>query len=50
MAADALIASKMNLSPKGTQPKMRDGWYINEHGERCVQFMIFLNNHKLKGQ
>ncbi|CAB4473945.1 unnamed protein product [Rhizophagus irregularis] len=25
MAADALIASKMNLSPGGAQPKMRDG-------------------------
>jgi hypothetical protein len=50
MAADALIASKMNLSPGGAQPKMRDGWYINKHGERCAQSMIFPNNHKLKGQ
>ncbi|CAG8742302.1 301_t:CDS:2, partial [Rhizophagus irregularis] len=50
MAADALIASKMNLSPGGAQPKMRDGWYINEHDERCAQSMIFPNNHKLKGQ
>ncbi|CAB4395574.1 unnamed protein product [Rhizophagus irregularis] len=50
MAADAFIASKINLSPGGAQPKMCDGWYINEHGERCAQSMIFLNNHKLKGQ
>ncbi|PKC07749.1 hypothetical protein RhiirA5_479009 [Rhizophagus irregularis] len=40
----------MNLSPGGAQPKMRDGWYINEHDERCAQSMIFPNNHKLKGQ
>ncbi|RGB43834.1 hypothetical protein C1646_616660, partial [Rhizophagus diaphanus] len=49
MTADAFIASKMNLSPEKAQPKIRNGWYINEHGERCIQSMIFLNNHKLKG-
>ncbi|CAB5357696.1 unnamed protein product [Rhizophagus irregularis] len=50
MAADALmIASKMNLSPGRAQPKMRDDWYINKHGEKCAQSMIFPNNHKLKG-
>jgi hypothetical protein len=26
-AADALIASRMNVNPGGKQPKMRDGWY-----------------------
>ena len=24
--------------------------YINEHGERCAQFMVFPDNHKLKGK
>ena len=41
MAADALIATRMNLSPGGTQPKMRDSWYINENGEKCIQSMLF---------
>ncbi|PKY46319.1 hypothetical protein RhiirA4_320161 [Rhizophagus irregularis] len=50
MAGDALVATKMNLSPGGKQPKMRDGWYINEYGEKCIQSMIFPNNHHLKGQ
>jgi hypothetical protein len=50
MAADALIATRMNLGPGGVQPKMRDGWYINDYGERCVQLMIFPENHQLKEQ
>ncbi|GES98821.1 hypothetical protein PHYBLDRAFT_144584 [Rhizophagus clarus] len=50
MAGDALVATKMNLSPGGKQPKMRDGWYINEYGEKCIQSMIFPDNHHLKGQ
>ena len=50
MTNDALIATKMNLNSEGAQPKMRDGWYINEYGERCVQSMVFPDNHKLKGQ
>ena len=50
MAADALIATRMNLSPRGAQPKMRDGWYIDGNGEKCVQSMIFPNNYKLKGK
>jgi hypothetical protein len=49
MAGDALVATKMNLSPEGKQPKMHDSWYINEHGEKCVQSMVFPNNHHLKG-
>jgi len=36
MAADVLIATRMNLSPRGAQPKMRDGWYIDENREKCV--------------
>ncbi len=48
MAAGALIAMRMNLSPGGAQPKMRDGWYINEKGEKLIHSMVFLDNHKLK--
>jgi hypothetical protein len=36
MAADALIATRMNLSFGGAQPKMRDGWYINENEEKIM--------------
>jgi hypothetical protein len=53
MAADALIVTKMNLSPGGAQPKMRDGWYVDENGERHVQSMIFPDDYpieKLRGQ
>jgi hypothetical protein len=50
MAADALIATRMNLSPGGAQPKMRDGWYIDGSGQKRVQSMIYPENHKLKGK
>ena len=40
----------MNLDPGGAQPKMCDGWFFNEYGERCIQSMIFPDNHQLKGQ
>jgi len=50
MAADALIATRMNLGPGRTQPRIRDGWYIDENGEKHVQSMIFPDNHKLKSQ
>ncbi|GBC04220.1 hypothetical protein RclHR1_05580005 [Rhizophagus clarus] len=40
----------MNLNPREKQPKMHDGWYINEDGEKRVQSMTFPNNHQLKGQ
>ncbi|PKY31798.1 hypothetical protein RhiirB3_475331 [Rhizophagus irregularis] len=50
MAADALIATRMNLSPGGAQPKMRDGWYIDKNGEKQTQLMVFPGNHKLKGK
>ena len=45
MAGDALVTTKMNLSPRGKQLKMRDSWYINEDGEKRVQSMTFPNNH-----
>ena len=50
MANDALIATKMNLNSGGAQPKMRNGWYINERGEKCVQSIIFPDNHQQKGK
>ena len=50
MAADALIATRMNLSSGGAQPKMRDGWYIDKNGEKCIQSMVFPDNHKLRGK
>ena len=50
MAADALIVTRMNLSPRGAQPKMRNGWYINENREKLVHSMVFPDNHKLKGK
>ena len=53
MAEDALVAARMNLSPGGGQPKMRDGWYINDRGERCEQSMIFPDDYpvsRLRGQ
>jgi hypothetical protein len=39
MAPDALVANVMNLNPGGAQPKMRDGWYTDDQGERVVQKM-----------
>ena len=36
MVADILITTRMNLSPRGIQPKMRDSWYINDYGEKYV--------------
>ena len=48
MAEDGLIATKMNLGPGGKQPKMRDGWYINEYGDKCKQSMVFPNDHPVE--
>ena len=48
MANDAFITIRINLNSEGMQLKMHDGWYINEYGERCIQLMVFLDNHKLK--
>ncbi len=50
MAVDTLIAMRMNMNLRRKQPKMRDGWYINENNEKIVQLMIFPDNHPLKGQ
>ena len=48
MAEDALIVRRMNLSPGGAQPKMRNGWYIDESGEKHVQSMIFPNDYSVE--
>ncbi|GET03822.1 hypothetical protein TRAVEDRAFT_22553 [Rhizophagus clarus] len=50
MVADALIATRINLNPRGAQPKMCDGWYIDGNREKHVQPMIFPSNHKLNGK
>jgi hypothetical protein len=41
-AADALVASKMNLLPGGKQPLLRDGF---DHNRGMPQRMIFDNDH-----
>lgn len=43
-APDALRASKMNMNPGGAQPRMRDGWYM-QNGEKVTQSMIFPPDH-----
>ena len=48
MAEDALIVTRMNLSPGGAQPKMRNGWYIDEFGEKHVQSMIFPDDYPVE--
>jgi hypothetical protein len=53
MAEDALIVTRMNLGSGGVQPRMRNGWYINECGEKYLQSMVFPDDHpvkKLRGQ
>src|SRR5947209_5345460 len=45
MAEDALIATRMNLSSGGGQPKMRNGWYMDEREEVCIQSMVFPIDH-----
>ena len=47
---DALIAMRMNMNPKGKQPKIRDDQYINRNNEKIVQLMTFSDNHPLKEQ
>jgi hypothetical protein len=47
---DALVAHKMNLSPGGKQPKMRDGW---DYNRGLPQTMVFSDTHqelKLRGE
>jgi len=41
MAEDALVVTRMNLGPAKKQAKLRDGWYINKEGEKCIQKMVF---------
>ena len=48
MAADALIASRMNMNFGEKQPTMCNGWYVNKYGNKIEQSMIFPNNHQLK--
>jgi hypothetical protein len=38
MAGDGLIASNMNLNPGGSQPALRDGWFV-DGGVKIVQKM-----------
>ena len=45
---NVLITIKMNLGPEGKQPRMHDGWYINEYGDKCIQPMIFPNDHLIE--
>ncbi len=48
MAKNALIITKMNLGPEGKQPIMHDGWYINEHEDKCKQSIIFPNDYSVE--
>ncbi|KAE9394408.1 hypothetical protein BT96DRAFT_958801 [Gymnopus androsaceus JB14] len=49
-AADALLASQMNLNPGGKQACMWNGWFM-QNGQRVEQTMIFADNHaKYPGQ
>ncbi|KAG0644300.1 hypothetical protein HOY80DRAFT_878748, partial [Tuber brumale] len=41
-ASDALIASKMNRGPGGSQSLMRDGFI---HSKQCPQSMVYPENH-----
>ncbi len=44
-APNALLTRDMNFNPGGSQPKLRDGWFINGLGERVVQHMVFSADH-----
>ncbi len=44
LAPDALLASRMNLFPRGKQPKMRDGW---NYQRNLSQSMIFDKNYRI---
>ena len=45
-ATDALRATNMNKGPGGKVPIMRDGWFINEAGEKVVQQMWMMDGDK----
>ena len=42
--ADALLVSRMNLNPGGSQALLRDGCYIC-NGQQITQSMVFPFNH-----
>jgi len=42
--ADALLVSRMNLNPGGSQALLRDGWYIC-NGQKITQSMVFPSDH-----
>ena len=44
-ASDALLTWDMNFNPSGSQPKLRDGWFINISGEKITQHMNFPADH-----
>lgn len=44
-APNALVATKVKLNPGGQQPRMKDGWYVDEKGERHAQKMVFEDDH-----
>src|SRR5689334_22030220 len=49
MAADALVASRLNLKDGGKNVcKLRDGWFDAPDGARCIQTMMS-ENGKQKG-
>ena len=39
LPADALLASKLNLSDGGAAPKLRNTTFVNQHGETVEQLM-----------
>jgi hypothetical protein len=44
-ATDALRVSEMNFKPGGKQAVMRDGWFINDAGEKITQSMNYPSDH-----
>ncbi|CAG8802706.1 7422_t:CDS:2, partial [Cetraspora pellucida] len=47
MAENALVATKINLGSRGLQPKMCNGWYFDEDGEKQIQSMLFPDNYHI---
>jgi len=44
-APDTLLTRDMNFNPSGSQPRLRNGWFINGLGEKVVQEMVFPTDH-----
>jgi len=44
-ASDALLTRDMNFNPAGSQPRLREGWFINISGEKVTQDMNFPADH-----